>query len=542
MKKKVLALMLAALMIAAMAPTAVFAAVGDATTITLKLGGADKVIATSDITDPSNNSGAVNGPTAGNLILTSAQLTALNAATGATVISSDGTTSAVLWVSLGSSYAATSLIQDDAGTAAPAASDIISGKTFADTALSTAVFDDYIAFLVLNGATDGEVYDMAVVKLVQAGSSLPSGSISGDSTVTYEDFSAIYDVTVPTDAMLDFSVDPQGLLDIADSTSIPFEDLAVLGAIVGSPTATTLINNSAKATKATVSLKGTGDATFVNYTTDDATTLAAVTSNNTANLLLYAAPSSTAVKTIATEYTKSRYGYVVGQSAETTLSFVLQPANWTVARSGSTYTASPTAGTGDGTGFTLGGYANGKANWSDYTGGGATKNVGVTVTYAFEDATAAELLTSEADAIAANGTGSYTDGTHYYSRQDGVHDCITKAAAKALTLTTPVITPGWTGAAIPAGGSTALVSEVVTVTKSSYPSGTNYEVPFDLAGKTPTNVRMASGTLPATDYTVSGGKLYLNGSKITAQGAGAGKQLFFTVEGTEYTFSYTLNA
>ena len=256
------------------------------------------------------------------------------------------------------------------------------GSSFGTLAAEDYADGDYVFFYVVDGEDDAHLYAIKVTVSNATGSS----SVGGSGDTAYIDLE-IYDVTLPTGNLLDFALDPQGLLGITGSEPVAMDDL-VGGRIISNGVAKAF-NNSAMDIKLSIELTGTGDATFLPYTTDDETTLAAIDADTNNNVLLYAVPSSVNIVDATTEYSAAHKGYVITKDGST-LDFVLPKAEYEVTNDGGTYTATPKEGTGHGTAIQLGGYVNSTANWTDYTGESAAKTVGLGAVFSYVKATDAE--------------------------------------------------------------------------------------------------------------------------------------------------------
>jgi hypothetical protein len=294
------------------------------------------------------------------------------------------------------------------------------------------------------------VFSLCTTVFAATGNPTGSQNVTGTGDTEYIDLE-IYTVTLPTIATLDFTLDPQGLLALENDGDAA--DLADLkgGAIIPAGAAPKAINNSAVDIALTVNIKGTGDATFIAYDTDEATTIAKVDADTNNNVLLYAAPSSVNIVNATTEYSASNKGYIITDTASD-LKFVLKAAEYKVANSSGTYVASPKPDTGSGTGILLGGYVNSKANWSDYANTTPTKTVGVTAVFSYAKASDAE----SADAGIS-----------------GIPGLLSTTAVDSLQLTPP--TPGFNGV----GAINLTNGGTLTVAKGTNVNGT---LDFNFAG------------------------------------------------------------
>jgi hypothetical protein len=333
---------------------------------------------------------------------------------------------------------------------------------------------------------------------------LPNNSaLEGSGEAEYLDLER-YSVVLPTNAALNFTLDPQGLLSIEDGTTVDLADLTG-GTIVPAAGDARVINNSAVDLKVSVELKGTGDATFVEFDTDDETTIAAVEDGTDENVLLYAVPAAVNIVNATTVYSAASNGYII-DSTGITLDFVLGKAQYEIENIGGTYTASAKADTGNGTALTLGGYVNTGADWSDYDG--TASEIGLTAVFSYAKATG-----NEGAAI------------------EGIPGLLASNTADYLTLA-PASTVGFPG-----------TTKSLTISKAA----ANTVIDFDFDGATALTERSLDGTVLATSafnnlFTINyaTGKITVLGSGFTAK---PGVQVVkFKAAGVEYTLNLTVNA
>jgi hypothetical protein len=249
-----------------------------------------------------------------------------------------------------------------------------------------------------------------------------------------------------------------------------------------------VINNSAVDVTVSVLLSGEGDANFIDFDQNDATTIGDVEADTNNNVLLYAVPSSVNIPTAETSYAASTKGYIIDDNG-ITLKFVLDAAEYQVKNTSGTYTATPKAGTGSGTAIQLGGYVNTKANWSEFAGAEPDKEVGVNAVFSYVKATTGE----SADPGIA-----------------GVYGLLSTPTPASLEVTPAVVAPlGFIGEDDPT---------VKSVVKTSI-TGTEYVVNFNFGNETLKKIAFSSGTvMSASDYVVDrdAGTITFSTSRTTA--------------------------
>lgn len=371
-------------------------------------------------------------------------------------------------------------------------------------------------FVLLDG--DATNYTKIVVTVEAAsggGTEDPSKgteTITGTGDTEYINLE-IYSVILPTSANLDFMIDPQGLLDIKEGETVDLDDLK--GGTVISTATPKVINNSAVDIKLSIKLQGTGDATFVAFDTDTEKTVAKVTADDATNVLLYAVPSSANIVKTETDYAASSKGFIIG-STESTINFVLAAAKYEVKNDNGEYKATPKAETGSGTAIKLGGYVNGKADWTAYTGT-PTKNVGVSAVFSFEKASAAD---SEATQV------------------EGIPGLITAVTGTVdVTPAAPAVS-GW------ADGKTGTTGTALTYSKAALGSK-DLELGFNVVeGDTVSKLTINSAERTTSDYAVVGGKLVIKNTLASALSntTSTPRTITFTIGTTVYTIVVTTTA
>ena len=228
----------------------------------------------------------------------------------------------------------------------------------------------------------------------------PSDTKPADSTITgggdldYVDTSTVYEVTLPTAGALDFVIDPQGLTSLKNGESAKLDDLLGNSSIVTKEGAGAYIKNeSSIGVKVTVKMNIT-DTNDTEVTPVD--TLEAVTANTTTNICLLAIPSSNSPADVS-GYEASNQGIVINSldsTSTTDFSFVLDKASYSIkkAEDGTlSYAKDTTENNYDAASFKLGGKANGKADWSAYTGA-SKKEIGVSAVFSVADAAEADVV------------------------------------------------------------------------------------------------------------------------------------------------------
>ncbi|MBR1444801.1 MAG: hypothetical protein IJ583_14865 [Firmicutes bacterium] len=229
--------------------------------------------------------------------------------------------------------------------------------------------------------------------------------VEGEGSTTYVS-TEHYEVIVPTTAALDFRLDPQNLLSLADNEKKSVDSLktsSVAGAIYGSD-ALVFANLGTDDVSVSVNFAVTGDATALAH---DGTVVADPTDTNSAlNVKLALVPyeaerdadvsykmDSTANAGLfkATE-TAFKSGEdikgVAFDNENSTFSFKLAAPSWNITKlAEDSYTLEMDQKTNDkAVAFKIGGECNSKADWSDFTGASPSKTVGLTATFTLDKA------------------------------------------------------------------------------------------------------------------------------------------------------------
>ena len=234
-----------------------------------------------------------------------------------------------------------------------------------------------------------------------------STEVTGTGDTVYIEL-GIHDVILPTAGSLDFMLDPQGLLSLAEGQSAPLE--ALNGGRIVHMNDARIINNSAHTVKVSVELWAACDngggslgtiATFIEYTGDDAATIGAVEASGSEenNILLYAVPSATNLANQAAPFVPADTGYII-TAASRTLDFILPAALYSItANSDGSLLSEPVPDTGSGIAFQLGGYVNTNADWSDFRTEYGLSTVTVYATYTLAEAAFDELSSHDASRV-----------------------------------------------------------------------------------------------------------------------------------------------
>ena len=199
-------------------------------------------------------------------------------------------------------------------------------------------------------------------------------SISGSGEVVRADLD-IFDVILPTAGSLDFLLDPQGLLTVGPGQSAPA--YALIGGRIIHTSDARIINNSSTSVKVSVEIwvestnggyDGGAVASFIEYTVDDETSIAAVEANENTdhNILLYVAPSTENLATQEDPFIPANTGFIITTNPRT-LEFILPGALFDVTQDEDGELISTIIpGTGSGIGLQFGGYVNTNASWLDF--------------------------------------------------------------------------------------------------------------------------------------------------------------------------------
>jgi hypothetical protein len=236
------------------------------------------------------------------------------------------------------------------------------------------------------------VFSMSAGAFAATGSAEGGAVVTGDGETVYVD-TEIYSVVLPTNANLNFTLDPQHLLEIVGSGTLSGgPGVIVSDAIAG------VLNKSAVDIELTIGMQVTGDATVE---TDPAQV---EDSNNTDNKVYLAVrPSKTDIQDDAFSTLKKNGDTVTGATlAEgengqfaidedgVTLHFLLGAATYKAVNTNGAYTYVYDTGAknGHGTAITIEGLVNKDADWSDYTGAEAANTVGLNAVFSYEKADA----------------------------------------------------------------------------------------------------------------------------------------------------------
>ena len=330
----------------------------------------------------------------------------------------------------------------------------------------------------------GTLIYFVVVVTVSSGGGSSTGDPTGNSTVGGDGDAEyintrIFSVTLPTGKLLDFTLDPQGLLKIQDGQSVKFEDLGG-GAIVSTGDAK-VINNSSLPVTVDIDLTGVGSgATWIPFTDDTEKTIEAVNNGTGRNILLYAVPASANIGSSSADYVAADRGFIIGTSVST-LRFVLGSAQYQVTNTGGTLTSGIVANTSKGTAIQLGGLVNDKANWEDFAGATPSQTLSITAVFKYAEATSQEVTS------AATPVG-------------GILGMISPAVTNSIELAPP-LTTGF--------GVAGSLTQNYTVTR---PDSGGASVPFVLDGN---DVESAVWTVSGNSvFGVAGGGVTISGGFI----------------------------
>ncbi len=204
-------------------------------------------------------------------------------------------------------------------------------------------------------------------------------TVTGEGNVEYVD-TKVYQVTLPTTATLNLTVDPQGLTGMTGETAT-LEELDEYAGKVFMQSKPVISNVGSVPTKVTAELTLTGNATAVS--TVEAVT---VSGNDPANnIILYAVPSAEDVLGEEENYVASTKGIVMTTSG-VSVDFILPGADYVVVSGGDagfSYELADENDKGHGTALSFEGLVNKYADWSDYAGASATQNIGMTAKFTF---------------------------------------------------------------------------------------------------------------------------------------------------------------
>lgn len=218
-----------------------------------------------------------------------------------------------------------------------------------------------------------------------------TGVSSGDATWEGEGEvnavdTTVYSVTLPTDAVTTkLIIDPQGIMQMKSGDTASADDLAGAAGRITCESIPMIANTSSVPMKVGVSMQLSGDAT-------DVSAINEVEADDETNVLLYAVPSAVDAKSAdATKYSASSNGFVIHKSAPTDLEFILDAAEYQFEKDATTgaVTYKLADGSGHATGVEFAGFANKKADWSEFVApqapltGGPDKKVGMKATFSF---------------------------------------------------------------------------------------------------------------------------------------------------------------
>lgn len=356
------------------------------------------------------------------------------------------------------------------------------------------------------------------------------GIVTGDGDTLYID-TDVLNIVLPTANMLDFTIDPQGLLGL-DTGGEKLSELQGSGEIIPKGQVN-VVNESSYDVTLGVTLKAKHNSsssaataiTFFNSKAafDSANTTQATEDTN--NVLLYAAVSSEYIfDKNSTTFIGLSDGFIFNATGinsvdQNKLSFVLPEAEYLVKPndpSPGQYSVTLISDTGSGVAFKLGGYVNTNADWSKYADG--TNTIGL-------DAVFTAAKTTSADTVTAAKTDRAEVGML------GTADSYAVVSNLAFFAAPGFITgPGTTAVALPAA---------VTSSKSD-PS--NIEIDFYADGLSIQKIGLAgiNFTLPTAEYTLSGNKLIIKkdtGFTFASTSTGAKNMVLTLSDSSTYTFT-----
>lgn len=319
--------------------------------------------------------------------------------------------------------------------------------------------------------------------------------LEGDGEVGYVDTTPVYNVvTLPTNAKLDFQVDPQGLLSIGEGESKTLDDLTGKGEIVpGENSGAVITNESSVPVKVTVKMyvtSGIEGLTLVDALDD--VEVAPEGENKETNMLLAAIPGAAKIGDIA-DYTASTVGIPITGDKEadaTEFSFFLDKAEWAITNNAGTpeYGIVVEEDNYDAVSFTMGGKVNSQADWSAFTDEGSLSVSAVFVVEDIEDGDAAD-------------------------ENYDAHGLMTVATTVEIIPATPAAPKvGFTDA-----GGTATSSKKYQLSKTSMPTTLKIGFAFPEGVTTVTSLKTDGGTAMVlnTDYTVQADGITLTSARLT---------------------------
>lgn len=356
------------------------------------------------------------------------------------------------------------------------------------------------------------------------------GIVTGDGDTLYID-TDVLDIVLPTASMLDFTIDPQGLLGL-DAGGKKLSELQGSGEII--PVGqVNVINESSYDVTLGVTLKARHNSsshaataiTFFNSKAafDSANGTQATEDNN--NVLLYTAVSSEFISdTNSTTFVGLSDGFIFNATGingvdQNKLSFVLPEAEYLVTPdvSPGDYLLTLVADTGSGVAFKLGGYVNTNADWSKYAEG--INTIGLDAVFTAAKTTTSDIASAKPERAAVG----MTNGADAYAV---VSDLEFFAAPGFIT------GPGTTATALP------------SAVASSKGDSTNIEIPFYADGKTTKSLTVGgSFAFPQAEYVLSGNKLILKKDQptYTLMATSNGTKNFILTLSDDSTYTFSVN-
>ncbi len=231
--------------------------------------------------------------------------------------------------------------------------------------------------------TSAMVLGTSMQAFAATGASSGDATMEGDGEVNAVD-TTVYSVTLPTTAKTKLVIDPQGIMQMKSGDTASADDLAGAAGRITCESIPMIANLSSVPMKVGVSMQLSGDAT-------DVSAINEVEADDEANVLLYAVPSAVDAKSAdATKYSASSNGIVIHKAKTTDVEFILDAADYQFEKDAAgNVTYKLVADSGHATGVEFAGFANKKADWSEFVtpqgpgAGAAAKKVGMKATFSF---------------------------------------------------------------------------------------------------------------------------------------------------------------
>lgn len=271
-------------------------------------------------------------------------------------------------------------------------------------------------------------------------------TVTGDGSFVDYDKTPKYQVTLPTSNAFDFTVDPNGLLDLKDGENQAAETRTGTAAVIVASNAAAVIKNESNVAvivDAKFTVSNTGKAKL-------ATNTAALTDANgvatEAGIYLEVVPAS--VKTDSVTNSALATDHALALTGNNQMSFKLNAANYVVEKTASGYTVrlATDAGNYDATVLKLQGESN-KADWTEYTtnNGATPAALGITAVFSYKPCTTNVELVSGAYGLVSGQAVATTPvaGDFYASAGNvtyvGPNDVFTSGVTKVTVNGTEVL-------------------------------------------------------------------------------------------------------